>query len=173
MSISGKELWNEIFVDKMLFWVILRETNKKFVLNLKRVKFHGALNLSVSNGNAYFKKLHWFDVLSCTLFSFIYSWISLVISSTFNFLFSTTQPHNSPIEIIIIAKIKQAQIGDKRKLVFTNTWNLKTTATIILKSVTMLDSPHLLWLLFNSSERILFRLLLLLSNLELFFMWQN
>ena len=52
MYVSEKEIWNEIFfVDKMLNWVIPRETNEMYVLNLKRIMFSGTLSLSVSDRN--------------------------------------------------------------------------------------------------------------------------
>lgn len=54
MCVSEKEIWNEIFfVDKMLNWVIPRETNEMYVLNLKRIMFSGTLSLSVSDRNTY------------------------------------------------------------------------------------------------------------------------
>lgn len=46
MYVSEKEIWNDIFfVDKILNWVIPRETNEMYVLNLKRMVFSGTLNL--------------------------------------------------------------------------------------------------------------------------------
>lgn len=103
MYVSEKEIWNEIFfVDKMLNWVIPRETNETYVLNLKRIMFSGTLSLSVSDRNTY--KVTFFWCLEVNVI-FINPFIPLAISSTFHFLFSTVQPHSSPIKKVITAKI--------------------------------------------------------------------
>lgn len=105
MCVSEKEIWNEIFfVDKMLNWVIPRETNEMYVLNLKRIMFSGTLSLSVSDRNTY--KVTFFWCLEVNVI-FINPFIPLAISSTFHFLFSTVQPHSSWIKTVITAKIKK------------------------------------------------------------------
>lgn len=103
MYVSEKEIWNEIFfVDKMLNWVIPRETNEMYVLNLKRIMFSGTLSLSVSDRNT--SKVTFFWCLEVYAI-FINPFIPLAISSTFRFLFSTVQPHSSPMKTVITAKI--------------------------------------------------------------------
>jgi len=84
MYVSEKEIWNEIFfVDKMLNWVIPRETNEMYVLNLKRIMFSGTLSLSVSDRNT--SKVTFFDVLRYMLFLLIHSfrWQSLAPSVSY------------------------------------------------------------------------------------------